>query len=306
MFLQWPLMLLGLVAVPVIVWGVLGRRSRNVAPIAALVGLGLSLLIGAASRPHATVTLPRVEGTVIVAIDNSNSMLAEDADPSRIAAAQAIASELVEIQPSTVNVGVVSFSSGGAILHQPTTRHEVVSETIDRLSPDGGTSLAQGLFTSLSAVTGEPIAVTQEAIDASDITLLDLGWHAGAVIVVLSDGENRAGLDPVDVAELAANAGVRVFTIGVGSTEGTTLTLEGFTVATALNDVVLADIAETSGGQYFAASDGVDLEAVSDAIELELTLRGESSEVTGLVAIVGLFVLLAGAAMSLLWYGRIA
>lgn len=306
MSLQWPLMLLGLLAVPVVAWAVLGRRGRTAAPVAALFALGLTLLVGATARPHATVSLPRVEGTVILAVDNSNSMLAEDAEPTRIAAAQAIARDLVDAQPGTVNVGVVSFSSGGTILQEATTRHELALDTIDRLAPDGGTSLAQGLFTSLSAVTGEPIAITQEAIDAGDVTLLDLGWHAGAVVVVFSDGENRAGLDPSDVAELAANSGIRIFTVGFGATDGTTLAIDGFTLATALNEQTLVEIAETSGGQYFAAANGVDLDAVSDAIDLELTFRGEPSEITALVAIAGMALLLAGAALSLHWFGRIA
>ena len=306
MSLQWPLMLLGLLVVPVVVWAALRRRGRTAAPVAALMALGLTLLVGAAARPHATVSLPRVEGTVILAVDNSNSMLAEDAEPTRIAAAQAIARDLVDAQPGTVNVGVVSFSSGGAVLQEATTRHELALDTIDRLTPDGGTSLAQGLFTSLSAVTGEPIAITQEAIDAGDVTLLDLGWHAGAVVVVFSDGENRAGLDPRDVAELAANSGIRIFTVGLGATDGTTLAIDGFTLATALNEQTLVEIAETSGGQYFAAANGVDLDAVSDAIDLELTFRGEPSEITALVAIAGLALLLAGAALSLHWFGRIA
>lgn len=309
MSVEWPVMLLGLAVVPVVLWAVVRRRTRTVAPVAALFGLGLALLVGAAARPHATVSLPRVEGTVILALDNSNSMLAEDAEPTRIAAAQDLARKLVEAQPATVNVGIVSFSSGGAILQEATTRHELALDTIDRLAPDGGTSLAQGLFTSLSAVTGEPIAITQEAIDAGDVTLLDLGWHGGSVVVVFSDGENRAGLDPTDVAELAANAGIRIFTVGIGETDGTTLALDGFTVATALDDRALTAIAETAGGQYFAAGtggDGVDFDAVSDAIDLELTFRGEPSEITALVAIAGLAVLLAGAALSLLWFGRIA
>jgi len=299
-------MLLGLLVVPVVVWAALRRRGRTATPVAGLMALGLTLLVGAAARPHATVSLPRVEGTVILAVDNSNSMLAEDAEPTRIAAAQAIARDLVDAQPGTVNVGVVSFSSGGAVLQEATTRHELALDTIDRLTPDGGTSLAQGLFTSLSAVTGEPIAITQEAIDAGDVTLLDLGWHAGAVVVVFSDGENRAGLDPRDVAELAANSGIRIFTVGLGATDGTTLAIDGFTLATALNEQTLVEIAETSGGQYFAAANGVDLDAVSDAIDLELTFRGEPSEITALVAIAGLALLLAGAALSLHWFGRIA
>ena len=156
---------------------------------------------------------------------------------------------------------------------------------------------------------GDAVASIVNGMANGDVTLLDLGWHDGAVVVVFSDGENRGGLDPTNVAELAANAGIRIFTIGLGETEGTTLALDGFTVATALDERSLTAIAETADGQYFAAGpagDGVDLDAVSEAIDLELTFRSEPSEITALVAIVGLAVLLAGAALSLLWYGRIA
>ena len=306
MSLLWPLGLLAVVPA-LIVAGVLLRRagSRGRLP-ALLTAIGLVVLAIAIARPVATVSLPRVEGTMVLAFDNSNSMLADDAEPTRIAQAQSIAHELLDAQASTVNVGVVTFSSGGVLVQEPTTRHDLVRSSIDRLAPDGGTSLAQGMFTSLSAVVGEPIGITQEAIDAGDITLLDIGWHAGAVIVVLSDGENRNSFDPRDVAELASNAGVRVFTIGVGDTEGTTLALDGFTVATSLNERVLIDVADATGGRYFPASAGVDIDAIEDAIDLELTFRGDEVEATALVAIVGVAMMLAGAVVSMLWFGRIA
>lgn len=303
MSFQWPWVLLALLAVvPIAV--LLVRRPRGRLP-RVLFAAGLVLLVVAVARPRATVSLPRVEGTMILAIDNSNSMLAADADPTRIQAAQRIAHELVDAQASTVNVGVVSFSSGGVILQEATTRHELVRNTIDRLTPDGGTSLAQGLFTSLSAVVGEPIPISQEAIDAGDITLLDIGYHGGAVIVVLTDGENRNGFDPSDVAALASNSGVRIFSIGVGETGGSTLELDGYTIATSMNERPLVDVAQISGGEYFRAADGVDIETINDAIDLQLTFRGDETEITALVGAAGSILLLISAVLSMLWFGRV-
>jgi len=320
MSLQWPLALLALVVVPVMMvqyrrarhprgtavsWSAASadQRGRHV-PFALLL-VAITLLVVAVARPHATIQLPRIEGTVILAFDNSTSMLAEDAEPTRIEAAQAFAQDFVDAQSSTVNVGVVSFSSGGVVLQQPTTEHQAVRDTIERLAPDGGTSIAQGLFTSLSAVIGEPIEVTQEAVDASDVTLLDIGYHAGAVVVLLSDGENRNSFEPIEVAQLAANAGIRIFAVGVGDTAGTTIQNEGFTVATALDVGHLTEIAEVTGGAYYPLAEGADVDAINDAVDLELTFRGEQSEVTGLVAAAGGLLLVISAALSVLWFGRV-
>lgn len=315
MSFTWPwalAMLVGVVAVFGLRWVRAGRTvdrvwyvPRTPRWLLVLHALGLAVLVVAVSRPNAAVSLPRIEGTVVLAFDNSNSMLAADADPTRIEAAQAIAHDLVDEQPGTVNVGVVAFSSGGVVLQPATTRHELVHDTIDRLRPEGGTSLSDGLFVALGAVVGQPIELTAEAIDAGDVTLLDIGYHPGAVVVVFTDGENRAGFDPRDVAELAANSGIRIYTVGLGEPEGTTLDLDGFTVATALDERVLVDVAESSGGGYFPAAEGVELEVIGDAIDLQLTVRGEETEVTALVALAGVAIVVLAAGLSMLWTGRV-
>ncbi|MEM7094220.1 MAG: VWA domain-containing protein [Actinomycetota bacterium] len=309
MSFTWPWALFAVLAAPPLAWAWSRRFPGGRRRLGLLALVGLTLLLAATARPVATVSLPRLEGRLILAFDNSTSMLAEDASPTRIAAAQDLAHRLVDAQPSTVGIGVVSFRSGGVVLQEPTSRHELVRDSIDRLAPQGDTSLAQGIFTSLSAVIGEPIAITQEAIDAGDVTLLDIGWHEGSAVVVFTDGENRSGLDPRGVAELAANSGIRVFTVGVGEREGTLLEVDGFTIATALNERSLADIASVSEATYFPAaeSDPAALaSAIDDAIELKLTVRGEETEITALVGGAGMLLVLLVAALSVAWFGRAA
>lgn len=315
MSFEWPVALLGLpIAAVVIAWVVWrGDRTaerpwyRPVRPQGPLLlfGLGLLLLTGSLARPIAEISVPRIEGRVVIAVDNSSSMLALDEDPSRIGAAQAVARRIVEAQGPTTAIGLVTFSSGGVVLQAPTTDHRLVSDAIDRLGPDGGTSLAEGLFVSLETVIGEPIAVTDEAIDAGDITLVDIGRHDGDVIVVLSDGENRGGLDPLQVADLAAKADVRIFTVGLGGVDPSIVELDGFTVATSLDESRLTEIALATDARYFAGPDLVDVDQIDDAVRLGLRVEVEEAEVTGPVAAAGVLCTAIAASWSLGRTGRV-
>lgn len=279
----------------------LGRR-KHLPFVIFLVAITL-LLVGFA-RPEMVVDLPRVEGTVILAFDVSNSMIADDLEPSRMEAAKSAARTFVENQPPTIQIGVVAFSDGGLIIQPPTNSQADVLAAIDRLSPEGGTSLGQGIFTSLNAIAGEPIVLEEEALEG-DVQSPDIGYFGSAVIVLLSDGENTVQPDPLDVAQLAADAGVRIFPIGIGSPEGTVIEIEGFSVATVLDEALLQEIAGTTSGTYFYAEDEADLQEIYDNIDLELTIKGDKMEVTGIVAGISLLLLLVGGALSMLWLGRV-
>jgi Ca-activated chloride channel family protein len=143
--------------------------------------LGLTLLLFGLARPEMLVDLPRIEGTVILAFDVSNSMAADDLEPTRIEAAKAAARAFVENQPPTILIGVVAFSNGGLVVQQPTNDQAAVLATIDRLSPQGGTSLGQGIFTSLNAIAGEAIAIDPSALE-EDIQSIDVGHYPSAVV----------------------------------------------------------------------------------------------------------------------------
>jgi len=250
------------------------------------------------------VNLPRVKGTVILAFDVSNSMAADDLEPTRMEAAKTAARSFVENQPSTVDIGVVAFSNGGLVVQQPTNDQPAILDTIARLSPQGATSLSQGIFSSLNAIAGEAIAI-DEALLEEGAQPPSIGNYGSSVIVLLSDGENTEVQDPLEIAQLAAEAGVRIYPVGIGSTEGTILEVDGFNILTQLNEGTLQDIARLTNGIYYYAKDEESLAEIYENIDLQLTVDGEKTEITALLAGMGMLFLLAGGGLSLLWFGRV-
>ena len=322
----WPWMLLGLVALPLLVQGyrrLLDRRADRrrdlaalglVAPAAitgrrrhlapALFLAALALLLVGLGRPQATVAEPRREGTVVLAFDTSGSMAATDLAPTRMKAAQRAARTFVGQQPASIRVGVVAFGESGLITAQPTLDRAKVLAAIDRLAPQGGTALGRGLQTSLSAIAGKTVQLNQDdgGVEAAGQAL---GYYGSAAVILLSDGENTDGPDPLAAAELASTAGVRVYPIGLGSPQGTVLKVGGFQVATALNEPILRRIADTTDGRYYAAADERALADVYDSIDLTWTVQARRIEVTGLLAGAAGLLLLLGAVLSVAWYGRV-
>ena len=278
----------------------LGAR-RHIVP--AIYLIGLTLLFFALARPEMTVNLPRVEGTVILAFDISGSMKADDLEPTRMEAAKTAARAFVEKQPSTILIGVVAFSGGGLVVQPPTDDQAAVLATIDRLSPEGGTSLGQGIFSSLSAIAGEAIAIDDAADE--ELTAGQIGSFPSAVVVLLSDGENTEPPEPLEVAQLAAEAGVRIFPVGIGSTEGKVLEIDGFNILTQLNERPLQEIASVTNGVYYNAADEETLQEIYETIDLKLTVRGEKMEITSVAAGLSILVFLVGGALSLWWFGRV-
>jgi Ca-activated chloride channel family protein len=275
---------------------------------------GVSILIVSMARPHARVSLPKVEGTVILTFDISGSMAAADIEPTRMEAAKIAASEFVENQPGGVRIGVVAFSDGGVTVQAPTDDREKTLATIERLVPRRGTSLGNGILVALNTIAvdaGDPPILTS----ASNLsgaaepppTTADApqGWYTSAVIVMLSDGENNESPDPALVSDLAADLGVRVYTVGVGSLAGADLEVEGFTVHSQLNEPMLQYIAGNTGGLYYNASDEDDLRRIYNDLRPTLTIRPEELEVTFIFAAVGLLVFLVGGMLSLLWFGHV-
>lgn len=324
----WPWMLLLLGVLPLLVWyyrrllarrdaasaqlgafgvvrGQNGRSLGNRRHLPALFYLiGLALLLTATARPELFVSLPRVEGTVILAFDVSSSMVATDLEPTRLEAAQEAAKLFVEDQPSTVRVGVVAFSNGGLEVEPPTDDETAVLATIDRLTPQGGTSLGQGIFTALNALSENPIVIDPETLE-DELPQIEIEPYNGSVIVLLTDGENLSAPDPLIVAQLAAEAGVRIYTIGIGTAEGSVIELDGFSVVTQLNEQPLQEIASLTNGAYYAASDSEALEEIYQNIDLQLTVRGEKMEITALVSGMAALFFLIGGTISFIWFGRV-
>jgi Ca-activated chloride channel family protein len=269
-----------------------------------LFAAAITLLIVSLARPEMVIALPKREGTVILAFDVSSSMIAGDLQPSRLEAAKTAASGFVDEQPSSIQIGVVAFAASALVVQRPTNVKADVLAAIDRLSPQGGTSLADGILTSLGAVAGKPIVLDPAAIEAG-LESVDIGYFGSAVIVVLSDGENTSRLDPLVVSQLAANAGVRVYSIGIGSADGATVEIDGYMVATALNEALLEEMAAQTGGKYFHAEDEEQLSGIYGSIDLKLSVRGEETEVTAIFAAAALLLLLVGGGLTMLWFGRV-
>jgi Ca-activated chloride channel family protein len=273
---------------------------RHVPPVLFLAALTLLLL--AVGRPQATVRVPRATGTVILAFDVSGSMTATDAAPTRLAAAQAAATGFVRAQPDSVDIGVVAFDQGALTTHLPTRVHDDAIAAIQRLHASGGTSLGQAILASLTTIVGRTVALPDQSGSA---TPPDLGYWGSATIVLLSDGEDTGGPDALAAAELAATAGVHVDTIGVGTVAGTTIQVDGYQVATALDEDLLTQIAQTTTGSYHRAGDAKSLDQIYRSLDLRITAKPESVELTG--AAVGLAVLLLtiGGLLMTAWFGRI-
>lgn len=282
--------------------GVRTKRRRHI-PFAVF-AVGLTVLVVALARPQVDLTIPHREGTVILAFDVSNSMAATDLQPTRMEAAKVAARAFVDEQPESIRVGVVAFGDGAVVVQQPTDARADVVAAIDRLAVAGGTSLGQGLFTALSAIAGKPLSIDEEAL-SSDAGEVDIGYFGSAVIVVLSDGENTAPPDPVALAEIASVAGVQINTIGLGTPSGTVVDIDGFSVATALNGELLAEVATISDGKYYEAADAKSLSGIYESIDLEFTSRTEHTEVTALFTAAAAGLLMIGALLSVLWLGRV-
>jgi Ca-activated chloride channel family protein len=252
-----------------------------------------------------TIKLPERTATVVVAIDVSNSMAATDTKPSRFGAAKLVASDFVRQQPPGVRIGIVGFGGAGIIAQPPTTDHAVALSAVDHLSLGGGTSLGAGILTALDAVAGKTLRVNLTDLANDDSGEIDLGYYGGATIVLISDGEDESTTDPVMMARLVSTAGVRIQTVGVGTTAGTTIDIGGFTVATALDAAALEKLAKVTNGSYHYVNGSSAASAISKSIQLHFTVVTEHTEITALFAVAGVLLLAIGAVLSVLWFGRV-
>ncbi|GAA4209975.1 hypothetical protein GCM10022252_77140 [Streptosporangium oxazolinicum] len=309
-----PLLVVGLLVTAALAWAaVVSARRRTAALTAAGVavpgghraylGIGLTIagvgvLAIAAAGPAAMVPVPRTAGTVILAIDVSNSMGADDVAPTRLAAAQRAARAFVAAQPGSVDIGVVAFERGALTTARPDADHSVALKAIDRLKIAGGTSLGTAITASLSAITGKRVAVGRDG------TAPDIGYWPSATIVMFSDGQNQ-GADVEQAATVAQGAGVHIHTVGVGTTAGATVKVNGYRLQTSLEEDTLTAIARTTGGTYHPASDTARLDGIADTIDLRLTVSDEPLPLAGGLIGLALALLTAGAALTVLRTGRV-
>ncbi len=330
----WPAMLLFLLLVPVFVflyirmqqrrrklatsYGSLGMMQgavknrlgmrRHVPP--AIFLIALIILIIALARPQTNVSLPRIQGTVILAFDVSGSMAADDLKPTRMEAAKTAVQNFIERQSSLVQIGVVAFSESGLSVQIPTNDKDELLAAIGRLTSQRGTSLANGILASLTTIensNGAPINYYSNltATPAPTPTPMPRGVYTSSVIVLLTDGENNQNPDPLEVAQAAADRGVRIYTVGIGSPAGADLHIDGFTIHTQLDEAMLQQISQITGGTYYNAENEEDLLSIYDNLNPTLVVKPEEMEVTSIFAGISILFLLIGGTISLLWLGRV-
>ncbi|MFC7384418.1 VWA domain-containing protein [Sphaerisporangium rhizosphaerae] len=315
MTLSSPLLLaVGLLVTAALAWAAVVSARRRTAGLAAVglavpgggrahrgIGLtiaGVGVLAVAAAGPAAMVPVPRTAGTVVLAIDVSGSMGADDVAPTRLAAAQRAARAFVAAQPDSVDIGVVAFERGALTTARPDADHSIALAAVDRLKVSGGTSLGTAILASLSAITGRPVALGRD--DAAP----DIGYWPSATIVMFSDGQNQ-GADVGRAAAVAQRAGVHVHTVGVGTAAGATVKVDGYHLRTSLDADTLTLIARTTGGAYHPASDAARLDGIAGTIDLRLTVSDEPLPLAGGLIGLALALLTAGAALTVLRSGRV-
>jgi Ca-activated chloride channel homolog len=296
--------------------GVVERERRGRWIPAALLLLALTALLLGAARPMARVPVPREEATVMLVIDVSGSMNADDVDPTRLEAAQRAASRFLDRLPAKFQVGLVSFSNEAQALVPPTTDREAVRDALDGLNASGGTAMGDGLARALDVIeaarqqatgTPAPTTSTDPAAPGSTTGSPEAGNTQPAVppavTLLLSDGANSAGSDPFIQAERARQLHVPVYTIALGTANGVLRqpnAFGGIRIQPVPPDPdSLARIAETSNGRFFQAPTSQNLTAVYDSLGSRIGFRFEHREVTVAFTAAGLALLAAAGALRL-------
>jgi Ca-activated chloride channel family protein len=256
---------------------------------AVLFGLMLAMLVVGFARPTAELSVPRERATIMVAFDVSASMRATDVAPDRFAAAQSAARAFVAGLPARFNLGLVAFSSSASVAVPPTTDRAAVQAAIDRLSTDSGTAIGEAVFSSLDAIGSVDAEAGQQPPPAH--------------IVLLSDGSNTTGRDVDDAGGEATARGVPVTTIAYGTPDGV-VDLGGRPVPVPVDGPSLEALAESTGGGFYEAASGEELQAVYDDIGSSVGYRTETQEIWPWFVGIGLVAAMLAAGTSMLWFSR--
>jgi Ca-activated chloride channel family protein len=338
----WPEMLWALLAIPLLVllyvWllrrrkktalryaslslvkEALGARSawrRHVPPVLLLIALTALLLAGA--RPAAVIALPSQSQTIMLAMDVSGSMRATDVQPNRLVASQEAAKAFIGELPRSVRVGVVAFAGSAAVVQAPTLSREDVAAAIDRFQLQRATAIGSGLVLSLATIFPDA------GIDLSQITgqrnmppapgdkpkppftPVPPGSYTSAAIILLTDGQRTTGPDPIEAAKMAADRGVRVYTVGIGTKDGETIAFEGWSMRVRLDEETLKSIANITRADYFYAGTAADLKKVYQGLSTRLVVEKKETEISALFAALGALLVVIAAGLSVWWFGRVA
>jgi Ca-activated chloride channel family protein len=303
-----------------------GQKIRRHVPPAIFL-LGLALAIFALARPTAEVVLPTEHSTLILAMDVSRSMQATDVSPDRLTAAQVAAKGFIAELPKHVRVGIVSFAATASVVQTPTENHDDLIAAIDRFQLQRGTATGSALILSLATLfpdagidlesvlygrSPDPVEANnsvagrarRERGEKKAFTPVAPGSYTAGAIVMLSDGRRTTGPDPLDAARMAADRGVRVHTVGLGTKEGAMVGFEGYSYYMMLDEETLKAVAKITGGDYYNATNANDLAKIYQNLSLEVGLAHARTEISALLSAGAVFLIVCAALLSMLWLHR--
>jgi len=289
----------------------------------ALFLLAIALLLLAAARPLAVIALPTTQETIILAMDVSGSMRATDVKPNRLVAAQEAAKAFLKELPRNVKVGIVAFAGSASVVQPATLNREDLVTAIDKFQTQRATAIGSAIVVALAEI------FPQEGIDLSALSFgnrrqrgisidqvkpknpkkefvpVAPGSYNSAAIILLTDGQRTTGIDTMEASKMAADHGVRIYTVGIGTVEGETIGFEGWSMRVRLDEPTLKAVATQTQAEYFYAGTAENLKKVYQSLSSRLTVEKKETEISGLLALAASVLAIASAALSLLWFNRI-
>lgn len=298
------------------------KIRRHLPPALFLLAIGAAIV--ATARPTAVVTLPAQFLTIVLAMDVSRSMLASDVEPTRISAAQAAARDFINDLPKDVRLGIVTFAGTAAIVQQPTEKREEMLAAINRFQLQRATATGSGLLLSLATLFPEEgfdlqAAIYGNAFSSGGASPLDRpakkgarkehkpvtpGSYTSGAVILISDGRRTTGPDPIEIAKIAADYGVRVFTVGFGTVNGALVGSEDFSFYARLDEPTLKAVASITGAEYFHAGTAAEMRKVYGSLNRKFALERRETEVSALFSAAAAVLALAAVVLSLLWFRR--
>ena len=296
----------------------LGFR-RHIPPILFLLAITAMLL--AASRPFAVISLPSTQETIILAMDVSGSMRATDVLPNRMVAAQNAAKSFLADLPKGVKVGIVAFAGSATVAQIPTLNREDLVSAIDRFQMQRATAIGNAIVVSLATIFPNEgidldkmqfgnqrqrgVSIDKPAAETKAFTPVPPGSYKSAAIILLTDGQRTTGVDTLEAAKMAADRGVRIYTVGIGTVNGETIGFEGWSMRVRLDEATLKAVAQKTEADYFYAGTAQDLKKVYETLSSRLTVEKKETEISGLLALIAAIFAISAAALSVLWFNRI-
>lgn len=298
------------------------RKGLDEHTPALLLLIGLAVLIAAVARPQAVIVLPARVDAIILALDASGSMRATDVKPNRLAVAQAAAKAFIAAQPSQVRIGVVSIAATANLVQSPTDKRDDIIRAIDRVQLQPGSALGSGLVIALttllptSGIDSEKIITGKSATygtrdwqrqtEISAFKPVPPGSNGSTAIVLVSDGESNTGPELMEAGKLAAERGVRIYTVGVGTTEGAVLSVDGWSMRVRLDEGSLKKLADMTRGEYFPAASAAELKTIYKYLTAKLAMgKGRETEITALFIAAGMLLAVCAVLVSMLRSSRI-